>query len=112
MKGNENIGASRVVALAAPHICEVKIAHHEKAEEHGPHDDADKREDHAVAPGSLMPRSFATSRMWAMRDAGMPDLRQLKTVEGGASRDCASLVIPPNAATTVSYCVSICECMR
>ena len=70
---------------------------------------ADANRDHE---GSTILRCAATSLMWAMRDGGMPALRQWLTVDGEASRASASLVIPPKALTTKSYCVSIFDGMR
>lgn len=102
MKGNENIGASRAVALAAPHICEVKIAHHEKAEEHGPHDSADKREDHRAvrSGGSALPSRTAKSIIAVLRQEGIvPRVRQAETVDGGAPSAFANFTVPPTSWT-------------
>lgn len=62
--------------------------------------------------GSTILRCFAASRMWAIREGGMPDLRQWLTVDGDASSASASLVMLPKAATTLSYSVCICDTMR
>ena len=115
MERENHIGAEGGVPLTLPHILrliEVEVARHEKAEEQSPRDNGDDCENHAEDAGSVMPRSLATSRMCAMREGGMPDFRQLNTVEGGASKAFANLVMPSKAETTISYSVCICDVMR
>lgn len=64
---------------------------------------------HAAASrssGSATPSTEATILRWDMREDGMPILRQLWTVDTGASMRLATAEVPPSASITLSAYVS------
>lgn len=52
--------------------------------------------------GKSTPFDCATRRKWARREAGMPFLRQLWTVDTGASTSRATALVPPRVSITIS----------
>lgn len=52
--------------------------------------------------GNVFPAAFAANRRCAIRDCGMPILRQLCTVETGASIRFATTVVPPKVSIIYS----------